>query len=157
MKISKRFLTSLLSLILILSFQTQLFSQGKNMERIKSQRLAFYTEKLELSEKEAEKFWPVYNDYNSQKEKINIQRSTIMRRLLKEMENMNEKEVEESHQKFIDIQSKSHKLFLKFDDKFLEILPASKVMKLYITEIQFKQFLLRQIGEQRRPRQGRNR
>ena len=157
MKISKRFLASFLSLFLILSIQTQLFSQGKNMERIKTQRVAFYTEKLELSEKEAEKFWPVYNDYNSQKEKINIQRSTIMRRLLREMENMNEKEIEESHQKFIDIQSKSHKLFLRFDDKFLEILPASKVMKLYITEIQFKQFLLKQIGEQGRPRQGRNR
>ena len=72
MQKSKRFLTPFLTLILILSFQTQLFSQGKNMERIRSQRVAFYTEKLELSEKEAEIFWPVYNDYSSQKEEINI-------------------------------------------------------------------------------------
>ena len=157
MQKSKRFLTPFLSLILILSFQTQLFSQGKNMERMRSQRVAFYTEKLDLSEEEAEKFWPVYNDYISQKEKINNERSTLMRGLLSEMENMNEKEIEESHQKFIDIQSSAHKLFLQYDAKFLEILPASKVMKLYITEIQFKQFLLRQIGEQGRHRQGRNR
>ena len=35
-------------------------------ERIKALKVSFITEKLELSATEAEKFWPIYNTYDSQ-------------------------------------------------------------------------------------------
>ncbi|MCF8379338.1 MAG: hypothetical protein K9H49_07160 [Bacteroidales bacterium] len=153
----KRYLSQVLVLVLIFSFQSQLFSQPQNLGKIRSQKIAFFTEKMELTEKEAAVFWPVYFEFCSQNEKINLESRNLTKSLLSDMENMSEKEIEESHQKYLALQSKSHKLFLKYDAKYMEILPVSKVMKLYIAENQFKQYLLRQIGDQRRPGPGRNR
>ncbi len=34
------------------------------MDKIKALKIAFITEKLNLSEKEAQQFWPIYNSYH---------------------------------------------------------------------------------------------
>ena len=143
----------LLSLVFV---NTSLFSQGPNMERMKSQRVAFFTERLDLSEKEAQNFWPAYNDYSNQKERINRQSRSLTRYVSENINEMSEDEINVSLQKYIEFEKKSHQLFITYNEKFLEILPPKKVMKLYIIENQFKQYLLRQIGDQRKQRmQGR--
>lgn len=38
----------------------------QNRERIEAQKVAFITNKLDLSSAEAEKFWPVYNDFKDE-------------------------------------------------------------------------------------------
>ena len=50
---------------------TQRFSQDDRdalRERVEAQRIAFITQKLELSPEESEKFWPVYNAYKQAQE-----------------------------------------------------------------------------------------
>ena len=41
-------------------------SMEQNKERIEAQKVAFITAKLDLSSAEAEKFWPVFNNYKDQ-------------------------------------------------------------------------------------------
>ena len=42
----------------------------KNRERIKALKVSFITERLDLTEKEAQKFWAVYNEYENKVFKI---------------------------------------------------------------------------------------
>ncbi len=57
--------------ILIAFVAISLFSNAqppkdeKNRERIESMRIAFITQKLNLTTAEAQKFWPVYNSYRN--------------------------------------------------------------------------------------------
>jgi hypothetical protein len=44
--------------------------QRPNVERVKAVRVALLTQKMNLSTEEAEKFWPVYNDYEKEQKKI---------------------------------------------------------------------------------------
>lgn len=44
--------------------------QRPNTERVKAVRVALLTEKMSLSAEEAEKFWPVYNDYEKEQKMI---------------------------------------------------------------------------------------
>jgi hypothetical protein len=39
-------------------------------ERIKAQRVAFFTERMALTPAEAEKFWPLYNTYQSERNEL---------------------------------------------------------------------------------------
>ena len=39
-------------------------------ERMKSAKIAFITDRLKLTPQEAEKFWPLYNEYEQQKNEI---------------------------------------------------------------------------------------
>lgn len=123
-------------------------------QRIKAERVAFYNDKLELTAKEAEKFWPVYNDYTNRQEKLNMERRMLLRYIDSNSDNMSEEEIEESLRKYIENQNASHALFIEYNKKFLEILPVEKVIRLYIVENQFKQYLLRKIGDARMERAG---
>ena len=54
----------------------QLNAQNPNLEKFSTYKIGFFTKKMNLTSQEAEKFWPVYNDY--QKQKNLIQREKIM-------------------------------------------------------------------------------
>lgn len=60
-----RIKTTLLTLFFVLAFvginQAQ---DNSKRDRIKSLRTGFFTQQLELSSADAEKFWPIYNDYD---------------------------------------------------------------------------------------------
>ena len=50
------------------------FSQGKDKrERIKALKIAFITEKLELTETEAQNFWPLYNAHEANNDALRQQ------------------------------------------------------------------------------------
>lgn len=95
----------------------------------------------------------MYNDYNNRKERLNEEGRLLLRFVGNNIENMDDEEIDEYMQKYIKIQDKSHELFVEYNEKFLKILSPSKVLKLYITETQFKRYLLDKIGEARRARQ----
>lgn len=135
----------------------KIFSQdGPVRERIQTERIAFFTEKLDLSSGEAEKFWPVYNDYTNRKEQINREMQNQRMFVARNASNMSDAEMEEYLNNFLNYQNDEHALFQEYHAKFLDILPVRKVMMLYIAETQFKQYLLQKLRE-REGYQGRRR
>jgi hypothetical protein len=143
-----------ISLIILLLFLSgvSIFAQQYRyqMEKLKSQRIAFFTEKLELTPAEAEKFWPVYNAYSEEKEKMGYETRLLHKDLMTDFQSLSDEKVKNSMAQYVNLQNKEHELFLEYHQKFLKILPERKVLLLYITEIQFKQFLLKKIGEERK-------
>ena len=135
------------------------FSQAERpLEKLESMRIAFFTERLALSQVEAEKFWPVYRDFNNRKEKINEERRSLFRYVIKNMDYLTENEINEALEKHLNLQKEESNLSENFNKKFLEILPPNKVLKIYITENQFKAYILTQIRDNRQEgmRKGRN-
>ena len=143
-----------------LIFFTQFtFGQAERpLEKLESMRIAFFTERLALSPTEAEKFWPVYRDFNNRKEKINEEKRSLFRYVIKNMDYLTEKEINEALDKHLTLQKEETNLSENFNKKFLEILPPNKVLKIYITENQFKAYILTQIRDNRQDavRKGRN-
>jgi hypothetical protein len=124
------------------------FAQNKESDRediVKVQKIAFFTEKLNLSPEEAQKFWPVYNDYWKRKNKIIEDRRTLMKECSDKMSKLSAREIEQ----YGDLYIKSHKLeaelLEEFNQKFKKVLPVEKVMKLYFADHEFKTYLLQQI------------
>jgi hypothetical protein len=150
-------LTGLFLITALFFFIFKSFGQEEpNIERMESMRIAFFTEKLSLTKAEAEKFWPVFNDYANRKEKINADRRNLFRYIQRNGDYLSEKEVNESLEKYINLEKEDKELSELFNQKFLEILPAKKVLKIYLADHQFKVFILNQIRENRpiRPGQG---
>ena len=134
----------------MLSFQCmQVNAQrdGDRHERIQAMKIAYITERIELTPAEAEKFWPVYNDYNSKKDKILRDIRNLRRNYIENHENMNDEEHLELLDKFIKLHKEDAELLPSYQEKFIKVLPPQKVMKLYIAEIQFKNYLLQKLRE----------
>jgi hypothetical protein len=117
-------------------------------DRLKSQKVAYFSNNIDLSSREAEKFWPLYNEYSHQREAISQERNKILRQLSNVEKMENEKDVKALLDSYTASFTQEAELFRKYYQKFSEILPPKKVVRLYITEEQFKQMLLRSIRYQ---------
>ena len=54
-------------IIFLLSLSaTSLFAQISHQERIKTIKVAFMTERINMTTEEAQQFWPVYNDFENE-------------------------------------------------------------------------------------------
>ena len=114
-------------------------------EQIKVQKIAFFTEKLNLTPEEAQIFWPVYNEYWQRKNKIIEERRSAMQFCAENIEKLSEEEIERYADMYINFHKQESDLLIEFNEKFKEVRPASKVMKLYLADYEFKTYLLKQI------------
>jgi hypothetical protein len=134
-------------LILIL-LQIQVNAQDESFDRIKSIKVAYITERLNLTPQEAEVFWPVYNDFENRKGEIHHNRRKLTEEFMKNQENLSDAEVIKMIDEYTNYNKAESELMVQFDKKFREILPPGKVMKLIIAEVQFRNYLINKFREQ---------
>lgn len=122
---------------------SQPHKQCKHKEQIKAQKVAFLTNKLDLSVQEAQLFWPLYNEYEKKKEEIFDAQKKMYESFNKE--NISDKEMLQMADKFIDLEIAESKLLSEYHTKFKKILPIKKVVTLYTADRLFKKELLKQL------------
>ena len=124
----------------------------KRGENIESLHTAFITEKLNLSPEEAQKFWPVYNQYHTEAEALKKQRGENREMVTKAggIDNMSDADVQKLIANESDIETREVDLRKQYVVKFEQVIPARKVAKFYIAEEEFKLYLLKQLGNNRR-------
>jgi hypothetical protein len=132
--------------VVTVSFSSVLAQKpGDPRKRIQEEKVAFFNKRLDLSKTEAQKFWPIYNDYQSRKNRIANEKRTLMRYYSDNSANMSDKEITETLNKYIAFEKRETELLVSYNEKFREILPDKKVLKIYVTEVQFKDYLLKQL------------
>ncbi len=117
--------------------------QCKHKEQIKAQKVAYLTNKLSLTVQEAQSFWPLYNEYEKKKEEIYEAQKSLISAFNKD--NLNEKELNQLADKYIELIIAESKLFADYHNKFKRIIPIKKVVTLYSSDKMFKKELLKQL------------
>jgi hypothetical protein len=121
----------------------------ERIEKFRSMKIAFYTERLNLTPAEAEKFWPAYNEHEKEMREISRYRHFKPQNMDERLANMTDREAEEMADEMIEARKKEVQLEAAFHKDLKKILPPKKVMRLYITEIQFREYMLRRIRDER--------
>ena len=136
--------------LLLLLFSATFYAQGESMsekrEQIKTLKVAFFTTELGLTNAQAEKFWPIYNAFDSKQFELRHQK---MRAFMKRMNDgsLDKISEKEANAFLVQIQDTEEELFLlrkKFTSNLRGILPASKIIKLKKDEEDFNRKLLQQ-------------
>ncbi len=115
----------------------------KQSEKIKAMKVEFITSKLELTPTEAEKFWPVYNEFIDKIHALEKNRRKTMR--MNEGEELSDAQVNTLINLNFDTDQSIIDLKREYDVKFKKILSIQKVGKLYAAEDQFRRELLRKM------------
>jgi hypothetical protein len=107
-------------------------------------RVSLINKQLELTTAEAEKFWPVYNEYN---DKIKAIRKNLRISFRKANDVISEAEAEELYQ--LDLKSKQAELDVHkiYSEKIRTIIGVKKSVRLKIAEEEFKQEIIKSIKE----------
>ena len=134
-------------------------AQNPNLEKLNNYKIGFFTKKLNLTSAEAEKFWPVYNDYQSQRNQIQLEKLKLNRNFNQNENSLSDSQLEEMGDKYVDYLVRESNLAVAFHKKLKEVLSPSKVILYYQAENQYKMQLLNELQtakQQQRLRPGRN-
>jgi hypothetical protein len=125
--------------------------QGAVRERIKSERIAYITERLSLTSDEAQRFWPVYNDLHKQMEDVKKEQRKARKNLSDRLASMADKDVETAMNDDLNRQQRLLDLQRKSLNDLTKILPPKKVAMLLKAERDFKMELLRKMKDRGLP------
>ncbi len=116
--------------------------QNERRENIESMKIGFLTKKLNLTPEEAQKFWPIYNQYQDKMDDLRKKRRQDNREAKQNFDELSDKEVEQAVDNEILFRQKELEIQKEYHSKFKAVLPIKKVAKLYQAEEQFKRVLL---------------
>ena len=133
-------------IVLFLLFTTTLmFGQRRpDKEKIKSLKIAYITERLNLTNSEAQAFWPIYNAHEKQIESFRNQERSGIYGKLKDMESLSENEIETLLRELITLENQKHAANQQFLKDIQKVISAKKTFLLLKTENGFKRRLLQQ-------------
>lgn len=140
----------LIYIILFLFISINTFGQS-NRDKIKALKVSFFTENLDLTEKEAEQFWPIYNDYYSKTSKIKRQDLRNIRKEIKEnKETISDKKAKELLNNLTVAIKNLHDEEAKLISRLQNVLSSKKILLLKIAEEDFKRKILEQYKNKHR-------
>ncbi len=122
--------------------------RNQRFQQIQSAKIAFFTSELELTPKEAEEFWPVYNQYWKERETIVRRTQSTIRninRSFKNNEQMSDQELRKQLDIYINGPVEESALHKEYYAKFIRVLPVKKVAKLYVAEEEFRIKMIHQL------------
>lgn len=142
----KLFLISMLSIftVSVLVAQERRGPSPEMLEKIKTEKISFFTSKLDLTPVEAQAFWPVYNEFEKKRFELQRQIHQFERMPDETITNLSETEIEKMTNNYIDSFEKEALLLKEYNKQFQKILPKKKVLMLYRTENEFRSHLIRE-------------
>lgn len=120
-------------------------SQHKGVKnKIKEYKISHITKKLNLTEKEAQQFWPIYNSHEAAVDKLRKEESSSLRKLIADgnnIDNVSESEAKQIMTSIQSIKSKMHSMHQEYFKKLKKVLSYKKILKLQVAEREFKRIL----------------
>lgn len=115
-------------------------------DQLQAAHVGFITNKLSLTEAEAQAFWPIYHAYKTEKKAlISQQDKKAMRKNMQSMDKLSEKEALALLEKMTSHRTAMLSLEQSYQSKYLAVLPANKVLMLHHAEMQFKQRVMQRL------------
>ncbi|TAL63105.1 MAG: hypothetical protein EPN85_00860 [Bacteroidetes bacterium] len=121
--------------------------ESPRKEKVDAMRIAFLTQKLDLSPEEAQKFWPVYNEFQKKRDEIQKKKREDKKSMKENIDSLPDKQIETIVDAEMVFRQKNLDLEKEYHGKFKSALPIKKVAKLYHAEDQFTHRLLEQLSE----------
>jgi hypothetical protein len=101
---------------------------------LKMEKKTLIQESIQLTVKESEAFWPIYDRYQEALKKVARRTLNFVRNYAKEKETMTDKQAKEMMKEFLSIQEERLKLKKSFIKEFNVVLPPKKLMRYFQLE-----------------------
>ncbi len=118
-------------------------------EKMRSEQVAFITSELNLTEAEAQAFWPVYNDIQAQKREAFGKSFEAMKALKEAVENGSD--TKKLLAEYLKAKKAVDEIEYDAPAKYSKVLPAEKVAKLVLSEERFRHKQIGRLGGGNRP------
>ena len=119
---------------------------NEKMQKIKSLKIGFITESLELTPDEASDFWPIYNFHQDKIHQLYHQNRKLRHAMRSEQyfENLTDEEADKVLNNLLQTDKNIEQEKLAMFEKLKTVLPSKKLLKLHKAENDFRHKILEQ-------------
>ncbi len=128
--------------------------QKARKEKMEALRVGYITRALDLTTEEAQKFWPVFNEFHKKRDELARKHREGMKM---NIDSMNDKDAEKWSDETIIFRQQELDLVKEYHAKFKSVLPPKKVARLYEAEKQMTLRMMQMKGKmmkEKRPLNG---
>ena len=151
-----RFLSQLVLTAVLISGTAINASAQKNedwKQKIMQEKIAFFTTEMDLTQEEAQNFWPVYNQFCKEEHEAQKLIMTTYKDLNEAIESgKSEKEISACLNRYLKAREEKRDLSTAAAGRFRKILSDEKVARLYITEEKFKRNQIQKLHHNHGPK-----
>lgn len=139
-------LTAVILFASAISTSAQMNGQGDWKQRMLSEKVAFLTIELGITPEEAQKFWPVYNQVDKERDEAMLN----VFKAFKDLEDgvaagKSEKEVEKLLDTYLKAMERQREVEDNAASQYRKVLSIEKVAKLYVGEEKFRRQHIRRL------------
>jgi len=119
----------------------------ERMKELKAQKTAYLTTKLGLTAEEAQRFWPIYNEFDEAREGLHKQMREMHRSARDGQNALSESKAKELLAKSRDLREREVKLERDYSDRFAQAISAVKTLELLKAERDYNREVLRRLRD----------
>jgi hypothetical protein len=141
----KYLLCAMLGLGMSLLAQQNEGSAKPKKEKLESMKIAYLTKELALNPKEAEQFWPIYNEMIEKVRQNRKEKRMLTKELKEHASTLKEEEIKQKMEALFQKQIEEINLKKNYGEKIAGVIGYQKALKLTVLEHQFRQEVINQL------------
>jgi len=119
---------------------------GGRMGQLENAKIAYITEKVVLTPDQAQRFWPVYNEFTAKRRDLHRR----MRQLrTNDPDALSDAQIKDNLSQALALRQQEVNLEKEYFDKFQKLITIRQVGKLFVAERQFTKEVLRRVANHR--------
>lgn len=127
---------------LTISAQPGMGQRPMMQDRMEAQRVAYITQKLDLTSSEAAIFWPIYNEYRNKQQEL--RRANFPER---GPQNLSDADAEKAIEKHLAMEEQLLQLKREYYGKLRSVISPGKLVRLMPAEMEFNRSVLERVRE----------
>lgn len=136
---------NLITLVILVTFSLASWAQHGHAEKIKAFKAGYLTQELDLTPEEAQKFWPVYNEFEQKMHELRFERRKKERDRINALggpEELSDKQAREILNGLLESEEKALSVKKELYQALNDILSPVKLVELYRAENDFNRRML---------------
>ena len=138
-------LLSLAALLLMLApaAPAQSGPQGQRLGQLENAKIAFITGRVFLTQDQAQKFWPLYNEFSDHRRELNRSGRLLRRDIT---EGMTDEQLRDNFTQSFNTRQKELNLEKEYFDKFQKVISLRQVAQLFQAERDFTKEVIKRVA-----------
>lgn len=142
----------LVCLVLFAAFSVTAQEKNEHREKIRTLKIAYITEEISLTVKEAQQFWPIYNKHYGDTHTFIRNGIIEIKNEIKEagdIDGLTDKKVAVLFEKLLSLEKKKYEANQQYIADLKQVISVKKILKLQMAEMEFGKKLMRKYREKR--------
>ena len=136
----------LLALLPLAAAHAQGPRRQERISQLENAKIAYLTEKVSLTQDQAQKFWPLYNDFSAKRRDLNRR----LRQLRPDnLDGLTDQQIRDNLNQLFALRQQEVTLEKEYFEKFQRVLSVRQVGRLFIAERDFTREVIKRVADRR--------